>query len=170
MASLMEELLSTMESEKEQYLRLIDLSDDKKDSIIHGKPEVLESISAVEQEIGDRLKELEHKRVGILKDMAIVTGHDGETITVSWMIDNLSGQPAEQEALSKARNELIEVAGKLQFLNEQNQILLKQAMDMVEFDLTLFKSLKQAPETANYNRKAYNTGDILGSSGFDAKQ
>ena len=26
------------------------------------------------------------------------------------------------------------------------------------------------PETANYNRNAYSTGALLGSSGFDAKQ
>ena len=48
--------------------------------------------------------------------------------------------------------------------------LLKQALEMVEFDLTLLKSMRQAPETANYDKNAYNTGDILGSSGFDAKQ
>ena len=48
--------------------------------------------------------------------------------------------------------------------------LLKQALEMVEFDLTLLRSTRQAPETANYDKNAYNTGDILGSSGFDAKQ
>ena len=54
--------------------------------------------------------------------------------------------------------------------NEQNQVLLQNALEMVEFDLTLFKSLRQAPETANYDSNAYNTGTLLGSSGFDAKQ
>ena len=41
---------------------------------------------------------------------------------------------------------------------------------MVEFDLTLLKSMRQAPETANYNKNTYNTGDLLGGSGFDEKQ
>ena len=40
---------------------------------------------------------------------------------------------------------------------------------MTEFDITLFKSMRQAPETANYDRNAYNTGSLLGGSGFDAK-
>jgi hypothetical protein len=40
----------------------------------------------------------------------------------------------------------------------------------VEFDLTLFKSLKQAPETANYDKNAYNTGSLLGSGSFDTSQ
>jgi hypothetical protein len=47
---------------------------------------------------------------------------------------------------------------------------LRQAIELTEFDITLFKSLRQAPETANYNRKAYSTGVLLGGSGFDAKQ
>ena len=49
-------------------------------------------------------------------------------------------------------------------------MLLKQAIEMVEFDLTLFRSLRQAPETANYDKNAYNTGTLLGGGGFDAKQ
>ena len=55
-------------------------------------------------------------------------------------------------------------------INQQNEALLKQALEMVEFDLTLLRSMRQAPETANYNKNAYNTGDLLGGSGFDAKQ
>ena len=43
---------------------------------------------------------------------------------------------------------------------------------MVEFELGLLQAMKQAPETANYSRGAYNTGDTMGDSrkGFDAKQ
>ena len=58
----------------------------------------------------------------------------------------------------------------MQDCNLRNEKLLQQALEMVEFDLTLFKSMRQAPETANYNKQAYNTGDILPNSGFDAKQ
>ena len=59
---------------------------------------------------------------------------------------------------------------KMRTANEQNEVLLKTALEMVEFDLTLLKSMRQAPETANYNKRAYNTGDLLGGGGFDAKQ
>ena len=50
----------------------------------------------------------------------------------------------------------------------QDVALIKQAIELNEFDLTLFKSLRQAPETANYDKTACNTGSLLGSSGFDA--
>ncbi len=45
-------------------------------------------------------------------------------------------------------------------INEQNQTLVNQAMELVEFDMALLKSMRQAPETANYNRQAYNTGEL----------
>ena len=53
-------------------------------------------------------------------------------------------------------------------LSEQNAVLIRQAIELNEFDMTLFKSLRQAPETANYDKSAYNTGSLLGGSGFDA--
>ena len=159
-----------MKGEQAVYQKLIDMADEKKESIIQGRTDDLEKISSIEQDLSDELKGFENKRMSILRDMAVVTGHDGQTITVSEMIDLLDGQPESQKALKEAKESLTSTASTMQFLNQQNQILLKQALELVEFDLTLFKSMKQAPETANYNKNAHNTGDLLGSTGFDAKQ
>jgi flagellar biosynthesis/type III secretory pathway chaperone len=169
-ASLMDELLDTMVQEKAGYDALIALTDDKRDSIIHNKVEVLEQVTAKEEEITSGLKNLENRRIKILRDMAVVLGHDGQDLTVTQLIGLLTEQPKEQEALTKARDELVASAKNMRFMNDQTQILLQQAMEMVEFDLTLFRSLRQAPETANYDGSGYNTGDRLGGGGFDAKQ
>ena len=72
--------------------------------------------------------------------------------------------------LMEVKERLLQTGKEMAAINEQNEILLNQALEMVEFDLTLLKSMRQAPETANYNKNACNTGDLLGSSGFDAKQ
>ena len=170
MASLMDELLLTMDGETEQYEKLISLNGEKKDSIIHKKLEVLEAITVQEQAIADALLELEKKRQGIMQNIAAVMGQEDGQITVSWMIDNLAGQPVEQKKLITARGKLKEAADNAQILNIQTQNLLKQAIEMVEFDITLLKSVKQAPQTSNYGRNAETTGDILGNRGFDAKQ
>ena len=108
--------------------------------------------------------------MSILRDMAVVLGHDGEQFTVTKVIEQLDTQPKEQYDLTEARDALVEIATRLRTANEQNSILLQQALEMVEFDLTLFKSLKQAPETANYDKNAYNTGELLGGSSFDTSQ
>ncbi len=170
MASLMEELLSTMDGETEQYEKLISLNDEKKDSIIYKKLDVLEAITVQEQAIADALLELEKKRQGLMQSIAAVMGHENDQITVSWMIDNLAGQPVEQKKLITARGKLREAADNAQILNFQTQNLLRQAIEMVEFDITLLKSVKQAPQTSNYGKNAETTGDLLGNRGFDAKQ
>ncbi|NEX01848.1 flagellar protein FlgN [Pseudobutyrivibrio xylanivorans] len=166
----MEELLLTMDGETEQYEKLISLNDEKKDSIIYKKLDVLEAITVQEQAIADALLELEKKRQGLMQSIAAVMGHENDQITVSWMIDNLAGQPVEQKKLITARGKLREAADNAQILNFQTQNLLRQAIEMVEFDITLLKSVKQAPQTSNYGKNAETTGDLLGNRGFDAKQ
>ncbi len=170
MASLMEELLLTMDGETEQYEKLISLYDEKEDSSIYKKLDVLEAITVQEQAIADALLELEKKRQGLMQSIAAVMGHENDQITVSWMIDNLAGQPVEQKKLITARGKLREAADNAQILNFQTQNLLRQAIEMVEFDITLLKSVKQAPQTSNYGKNAETTGDLLGNRGFDAKQ
>ena len=166
----MEELLGVLRQEKQGYINLTELSEEKRVCIIKGDVDTLDAISEKEQKETSDLKNLENKRVNILKDMAVVLGKDGEDITISAMIEMLERQPSEQAKLIQAKDELVAQASQMQIANQQNEILLRHAMEMVEFDLTLLKSLKQAPETANYDKNAYNTGEILGGSGFDTKQ
>ncbi len=170
MASLMDDLLGVLESEEKGYRELIALAQDKRQIIIDADITRLEEITEKEQVIADMLHNQELKRVAVLSDMAVVLGQNAEELTVEKMIDILSRQPEEQEKLMDCRMRLRAALDEMKKWNEQNQVLLQNALEMVEFDLTLFKSLRQAPETANYDSNAYNTGTLLGSSGFDAKQ
>lgn len=170
MASLVEDLLATLSEERDGYEQLFELSSQKRTAIVGKDISVLEEMSDKEQEVSTRLRNLEKKRLGLIKDMSVVLGHDNENLTVSDVIGLLDKQPKEQEALIQAKEQLIDAAGRMQFMNEQNRMLLEQAIEMVEFDLNLLKGMRQAPETANYNRNAYNTGDLLPEGGFDAKQ
>lgn len=170
MASLVDELLDDLKNENAEYEKLLVTADQKRQMIINGETEELEAITAKEEQLGNNLKAMEGRRVQILKDMAVVMGHDGEQVTVTQIIDMLNNQLEERDALTTARDQLLETATKLQIANRQNEILLQQALEMVEFDLTLFKSLRQAPQTANYGQDAYTTGDILGGSSFDSSQ
>ena len=170
MASLMDELKDVLQQEDRQYQELIALSEEKCQVLVRGDVNRLEQITALEQQQTDVLHQYEMKRKSILKDMAEVLGKDPETFTVEAMIRALASQPEEQNRLIQLRDQLRITLHKMAEINTQNQALIKQALEMVEFDLTLFRSLRQAPETANYNKSAYNTGDLLGSSGFDAKQ
>lgn len=168
MASLVEELVKVLEEEKKIYETLIGYGEQKTDVLIRGDVPALEKITSLEQVAGDQLIVQSNQQIQLLKDIATVLGKTKEKMTVSRLIELLESQPEVQERLTTARDRLIEAANKMKSLNEQNVVLIQQAIELNEFDLTLFKSLRQAPETANYNRSAVNTGSLLGSSGFDA--
>ena len=52
----------------------------------------------------------------------------------------------------EVKERLLQTGKEMAAINEQNEILLNQALEMVEFDLTLLKSMRQAPETATIIR------------------
>ena len=170
MASLMDNLVEVLEEENTQYEKLVELSKSKKRAIIKTDVVELEKITEQEQEVSGLLRNLDNRLDAVLKDMADVLGKDFKEMTITKLIGYLGGQPKEQERLSEIRAKILTTGNQMQECNRRNEELLNQALEMVEFDLTLFKSMRQAPETANYNKDACNTGDLLGSSGFDAKQ
>ena len=170
MASLMDNLVEVLEEENTQYQKLTELALTKKQAIIKADIGLLEEVTGKEQEITSLLRNLDIRRDAVLKDMADVLGKNFEEMTVTRLIGYLDQQPEEQKRLSVVREKILETGEQMHKANKRNEELLKQALEMIEFDLTLFKSMRQAPETANYNRSACNTGDLLGSSGFDAKQ
>lgn len=170
MASLMEDFMDVLEKENGKYGRLTELSREKRQIIIDGNIPALEEITGREQEITSILKNLEKKREEVVNDMSIVLSKKPEDLTVTNMIAFLNKQPKEQQKLMELKEKLHNTLAEMADINGQNEVLLKQAMEMAEFDLTLFKSMRQAPVTANYDKRANNTGDLLGSSGFDAKQ
>jgi len=170
MASLAEELYSVMCEEKMGYDELYDLSQKKRKAIVKRNLQELQDINTQEETITSRLKNLENRRIKNLTDMSVVMGHDDEILTVTQVIDLLDNQPEEQKHLKDAKRELVNSATRMHQLNEQIQVLLNQALEMTEFDLNLFENMKKAPETANYDKHAYNTGDVLPSGGFDLKQ
>ncbi len=170
MASLMEELLEVLGEEESRYQTLAKLGEEKRQAIVKADIAALDAVTVKEQDVSSELLNISHRRTSVLKDIATVLGKDPGELTLTKLIGYLDKQPVEQERLREQRDRLLKTGGKMQSLNQQNEELLQRALEMVEFDLTLLRSMKQVPETANYDRSANNTGDLLGTSGFDAKQ
>lgn len=170
MASLVEELISLLDEEAAIYEKLAEYGEQKREILVRADIPELEKLTVIEQAASDELLSKSNKQTANLKDIATVLGKTQEPMTVTKLIGYLGSQPEVQSRLTAARDNLLESAGKMQQINDLNAVLLNQAMGMTEFDITLFKSLRQAPETANYDKNAYNTGTLLGGGGFDAKQ
>lgn len=172
MASLMENLIDILEEENTEYVALTEKAERKKDVIIKGDIEKLQQITDEEQIILDRVTSLEKKREEVTRDVASVLNRDVNTLKLIDLIQMLAVRPVEQQKLQAIHEKLGGTVRNMMRLNEQNRELLQNALELVEFDVNLIQSFKAAPETANYNKGAYNAGSIMGSNAnsFDAKQ
>ena len=170
MASLMDDLTQVLENETAEYQRLAELSDDLREALIASDVPAVEQLTAAQEEVANVIQSLETRRAHIMNDIAVVMNRKPEELKVSTLEQSLASQPMQQQRLADARGELTQTMDRLKRINQTNQTLLRQSMELLEFDLNLFRSMRQAPETANYNRSAVNTGDLRGSRGFDAKQ
>ena len=170
MASLMDDLTQVLENETVEYKKLIELSDNLRKALIESDVSTVEQMTAAQEEVSNGIQSLESRRARIMNDIAVVLNKKPDELKVSMLEETLAGQPALKERLATVRTELKQTMDELKRINHTNQTLIRQSMELLEFDLNLFRSMRQAPETANYNKSAVNTGDLLGSRGFDAKQ
>ena len=172
MASLMENLITILESEASDYEILVGLSTKKTPIIIKGDLEALQQITDEEQIVVGRIQHSEKQREEVIGDIANVINKDVKELKLANLIEMMKDRPEESGRLAAVHDKLKDVLGRMSRVNEQNRELIKNSMEMVEFDLNVLQSLKAAPETANYNRGAYTSGDKMGvsGSGFDAKQ
>ena len=172
MASLIDTLTEVLNGEDKEYQRLLDLSKSKTDVIVRGDLNALSVITDKEQEVVGRIQALEHQRTQTMTEIAKILNTDVSGLKLDVLIDLLKKKPKEQKALALIHDKLHVTLYEMRLLNERNDELIKSAIEMTNFNLNLLQSARKAPETANYNRGAYNAGDVLGveSGSFDAKQ
>lgn len=167
----MENLIETLDKENSEYQILIGLSKEKTPIIIKGDLEGLSDITTKEQEVVARIQSLEKKRIQHMKDIADVTNQDPDSLKLGDLIEMMKTRPVEQGRLRQLHDDLKTTMHNMQMVNEQNRELIKNSLEMVEFEINLLQSTRHAPETADYNKNAYNTGNIMGSGTkrFDSK-
>ena len=171
MASLIEDLIDTLDNENKEYTKLLDLSMQKTAVIVKGDIKKLQEIVAKEQLIVDDINILEKKREEGLDDISNVLNIPNEELTLKRLIEIMNKQPKEHAALIKVHDELKATVDNMVKINDNNKMLLQQSLDMVDFELNLAKNAMMAPETANYSKDAFNTTTQNPTAGsFDAKQ
>ena len=171
MASLIEELIDTLNLENDEYGKLLELSKQKSAAIVARNISAIEKITDDEQIVLTTIGNLDAKRAQVTADIADVINKDVETLKLAVLVNLLSKQPDEQRRLSEVHDKLKVTVDNVRRVNESNRQLIDQSLEMVEFDINMMRAMRQAPETNNYGRGAVSVGETLGSvSGFDAKQ
>lgn len=172
MASIIERLRDTLDEEVSLYETLLEVSRKKTQVIITEKLEELTAITDEEQALVDKIANVDNTRSKIMEEVAAVLGTDAEQLKLDALIRALEKRPEEQRPLAETAEKLGRVVRQVRGVNYQNKELIDSALEMIEFEMNLLHSSRSAPQTANYGKGAYSTGDVLGTgiSGFDAKQ
>ncbi len=171
MASLMEELVETLNREEQLYADLIPIQEDKLRAIVANDLAAIGRLSDEEQKLVDEVGVLETKRIRIANDIATVLGKPPGAMKLENMIDALKNQPKEQKILQDLHDRLRRTISRLQDLNIRNKELLNQAMEMVEFNMNVIRSTRMSSGSSNYSSNAaqVDVPDIEAGT-FDAKQ
>lgn len=170
MASLIEELITVLEEEDNEYKKLMVLSKEKTPFIVKGDLEKLTEITNGEQAYIEVLAKLEKKRIEVVKDIALVLNKKEEDLTIKVILGLIEGQKEEQKRLSQVHDNIKMTLDNISTINDMNKNLINSSLEMIEFNINMVKSFYQAPETGNYNKNAYNTEASLNFGVFDAKQ
>lgn len=172
MASLMEDLLNTLEQENAEYEQLLALSLKKTPVIVSADLEQLQQITDEEQLIVSRINKLDKVRNECMTQIAGVIHKDVNELTLAMVVDIFKRRPEEHKKLAEIFDKLKDTIAQMKRANEQNRQLLQSSLELVQFDMNMLQAMKTAPETANYSKNAYSTGSIMGTGmgSFDAKQ
>jgi len=170
-ASLIDILIDTLEKENTEYESLLELGLEKTGIIIRNDVDELSRMVEKEQLVMERIIALEKKRTEASNDIADVLNKDVKTLTLTRLIELLSSQKKERDALVSIHDRLSLTMKRMVDVNERNKALLDESMDMLRFEMNLVQSIRRGPETNNYGRDAYISNNYsLPDNKFDKKQ
>ena len=169
MASLIEELIMVLGDEEKIYSEIIPVAEKKTQIIVNNDLQSLNSITEEEQELLGKISKLEKKRQEVIRNIGIVMNKKESELNFVTIIELLDGQEKEQEELRKLHDKLKRTIDVLSTLNERNQMLIKQSLEMIDFDINLMQSLRTSPGVGQYNIASEVEMQGMKSGMFDAK-
>ena len=171
MASLIEELISTLKAEKAVYEELVPVSEQKTKILVKNDLEELKKITAQEQLLIDRAGVIGHKREEVIKNIGVVLNKTPEQLDLTSLTRLMAKQPEEKKTLAALHDSLRTTMRRLVEVNERNKDLIENSLETIAFNMNFIQSTRMSPGNNNYNRNATNsyTSDY-GGHGFDAKQ
>lgn len=169
MASLIEELIMVLGDEEKIYAEIIPVAEKKTQIIVNNDLQSLNSITEEEQALVGKISKLEKKRQEVIRNIGIVMNKKESELNFITIIDLLNGQEKEQEELRRLHDKLKRTVGDLSLINERNQMLIKQSVEMIDFDINLLQSLRTSPGVGQYNTASEVEIQGMSKGMFDAK-
>ncbi len=171
MATLIDTLVFVLEEQILLYEELLVLSKEKKKVIINNDIELLKQITSAEVVITNKAQKLEKQRMESVSDIALVLGKSEKDLTI-YKIVELVNTEEDKTRIKNVADKIRSVVDELKIENDNNNVLLKNALEYVEFNMNVVRSAR-GETTDNYKSNIGNKVDVLGNtlnSSFEARQ
>ena len=155
--------------EERVYAEIIPVAEKKTRIIVNNDLQSLNSITEEEQALIGRISKLERKRQEVIRNIGIVMNKKESELNFITIIDLLKDREKEQEELRKLHDKLKRTIDALKLINERNQMLIKQSIEMIDFDINLMQSLRTSPGVGQYNTSSEVEIQGMNKGMFDAK-
>ena len=166
MAGLINELLTVLNEQAENYENLLALSREKHQVLIENDVKSLQKITNVENIIVGNNQRLEKRRVKIVADISTVLGKREADMTLTQLALLIERQD-EHPALVEVTRRLRASVEELKEVNESNKALLAFSLDYIDFTMNLVRgAVSDGTPGADYQ----NQPDDGRSTIFHAKQ
>ena len=146
MRELWRELIEALEETLALYRYMLELSGNKKDVLVRGKPVELEAINREEESLLLQGKELEHRRAKATAGLVTACGLANAAPTLDELAD--AAEPDDAEQLLTLKTAFAAVLKELTRLNAVNAKLTEQALAFVNYNLNLLTRRQAEPTYA----------------------
>ena len=148
---LKEELLNILKEEKELYQKLFEIAEAKNEALLNNDTDKLVETVENDREVISNIEAKDQQRNDKIQEIKAEFEIELEKDSYSNLIKELPGD--WKEALNPIREELIELTDEFHSLNEQNQMLLKQALELNQLSFeTIMENIKK--EDTTYSKDA----------------
>lgn len=168
MAGMIEQLTEVLESELNNYNKLLDIALLKTTIIIKGNVNELKSLVDQENEIVGNNQHLEKNRISIMNDISMVLNKDKDTLTLTNLIGLLASQEQDQAKLEGISTMLTKTLNNLKLANTQNGELISQSLEYLDFNMNVVRSSQSLPPLSYQNDGIEKQSE--GRNFFDRKQ
>jgi len=148
MKRLLTELIELLETQKELYSNLLDLSISKKDAIVKTNVNELDNIVKAEQILLLRLGEVESKRQRLIEQIAKEYKVNKEEVNLEFVLNQLNS--SQKNKVMDIRVQFINILDDITKYNNVNKKLLEKQLSFVSMTLN---AITGSGNTIDYNQE-----------------
>lgn len=158
MAAMSEELLNALSNEMSIYKKLTDHASEKTGYLVKNNMDKVKEITDKEQILLQELAKAEKKRTDIVESLKDIFGDPN--LTLSKIAQRLPSE--ERKRFVDLKISIVDILETLKEKNKQNEMLIKEGLNITEFTLNAIQTQNNRMQTNSYGGEVgYGTGRNL---------